>query len=47
MNNSGMNTVLLVIIIALIGGAAWYFLIETKQESGMQVEINLPAGDSN
>jgi hypothetical protein len=48
MNNSGVNTVLLVLIVAiLIFGLVWLFRSQSQEQEGLNVELNLPAEDTN
>ncbi len=50
MNNSGVNTIILVLILALAVGAAVWFLNKPSQEEktdDVKVELTLPAGEDN
>lgn len=48
-NNSGVNTILLVVIIAIVvGGLVWFLKggTETAQpDNGASIDITLPSGD--
>lgn len=47
MDNSGLNTgLLLIIIIALIGGGAWYVMTQIEQEPETNIEVTLPIGNN-
>ncbi len=50
-DNSGVNTIILVLILALIVfGMVWYFKSDVKtapQEEGVNVELNLPTTDKD
>jgi flagellar basal body-associated protein FliL len=48
-NNSGVNTILIVIVLMiLVGAMVWFFTSSSapEQESGLQVDVNLPAGSN-
>lgn len=48
MDNSGLNTVLLVIIVvALVALGVWYFGTPVEEDTGGNVEINLPAPNND
>jgi uncharacterized membrane protein YqiK len=44
-NNSGVNTVLIVVILViLVGALVWFFTKSAPvQDAGFQVDVNLPA----
>ena len=42
MENSGLNTFLLVIIIALLGFGAWWFISNQEADNSAQIELTLP-----
>ncbi len=47
-NNSGVNTIILVIILALvIFGLVWFFKGGTKEvkQEGLNVEVNIPSSE--
>ena len=53
-NNSGVNTVLIVIVLVVVVGALmWYFSrntgvnvpAPTQEEPGLNVDVNLPTGE--
>lgn len=45
MNNSSLNTVLLiVIVVGLVAGAVWYFTQNTPKENTAGIEVTLPSG---
>ena len=46
-NNSGVNTVLIVVILVIIvGSLVWFFTKSSQQpESGLEIDVNLPAGN--
>lgn len=42
-NNSGVNTIILVIILALIVfGMVWFFKGQATPEEGLNVDVNIP-----
>ncbi len=47
-NSSGVNTVLIVIVLMIIVGAlVWFFARPVAEEqTGIEVDINLPAGNN-
>lgn len=47
MDNSGMNVVLMLIVLALVGGAVWYFIAQSDQETGASIELGIPSGETN
>ena len=47
MDNSGLNTgLLLIVVIALVGGAVWYFTTQSEKGSDASIEITVPNNDS-
>lgn len=46
-NNGGINTLLIVIVLViLVGGLVWFFTNSApEQTEGLEVDINLPAGN--
>jgi uncharacterized membrane protein YqiK len=49
-NNSGVNTILIVIIlIVLVGGLVWFFSgkAPTQENPGINIDVTLPEGDSS
>ncbi len=49
MNNSSMNTVILILILGLIAfGIVWFFKNnQPENDAGLNVELNIPTQDNN
>jgi len=47
-NNGGVNTLLIVVILViLVGALVWFFTKSApEQESGLEIDVNLPAGNN-